>query len=180
MNVLIFTLAVFATSILAGFLGALTGLGGELLSFPSYVFCSGEAASSEHLSLRDTRSRDESRQKCAENHAGEADNGQCRIAVRRPLSSAIETHGRRNRFRSSFLFLWSELSGDARRLTSYIQTAGSRTRVVCIPSSSGDCKPFADGTIQDDTSALLRGMEEILAKTPRARAVPAILRGDAA
>ena len=66
------------------------------------------------------------------------------------------------------------------RLTSLIRASGSRTPVVCIPNSSGDCNSFADGTLQDDASALLTGMEEILAKTQRARAVPAILCGDAA
>jgi CheY-like chemotaxis protein len=66
------------------------------------------------------------------------------------------------------------------RLISLIRASGSRTPVVCIPNSSGDCNSFADGTLQDDASALLTGMEEILAKTQRARAVPAILCGDAA
>jgi DNA-binding NtrC family response regulator len=61
------------------------------------------------------------------------------------------------------------------RLTSLIRVAGSRTPVVCIPNSSGECNSFQDGTIQDNASALLTGMEEILAKTPRARPVPAIL-----
>jgi DNA-binding response OmpR family regulator len=62
------------------------------------------------------------------------------------------------------------------RLISLIRASGSRTPVVCIPN----CNSFADGTLQDDASALLTGMEEILAKTQRARAVPAILCGDAA
>jgi CheY-like chemotaxis protein len=66
------------------------------------------------------------------------------------------------------------------RLTSIIRASGSRTPVVCIPNSSGYCNSLADGTLQDDASALLTGMEEILAKTQRSRAVPAILCGDAA
>ena len=65
------------------------------------------------------------------------------------------------------------------RLISLIRASGSRTPVVCIPNS-GCCNSSADGTLQDDASALLTGMEEILAKTQRARAVPAILCGDAA
>jgi hypothetical protein len=36
--------------------------------------------------------------------------------------------------------------------------------VVCIPNSSGGSNSFGDGTLQDDASALLTGMEEILAK----------------
>ena len=66
------------------------------------------------------------------------------------------------------------------RLTSLIRASGSRTPVVCIPNSSGDCNSFVDETLQDDASALLTGMEEILAKPQRARAIPAILCGDAA
>jgi cellobiose-specific phosphotransferase system component IIB len=66
------------------------------------------------------------------------------------------------------------------RLTSLIRTAGSRTPVVCIPNSSGDCNSFEDGTLQDDSRALLTGMEEILANTPRAQTVPVILCDDAA
>ena len=37
MNILSFTISVFCISILAGLLGALTGLGGELLLFQSSV-----------------------------------------------------------------------------------------------------------------------------------------------
>jgi DNA-binding NtrC family response regulator len=66
------------------------------------------------------------------------------------------------------------------RLSSLIRAAGSRTPVVCIPNSSGDCNSFLDGILQDHASTLLTGMEEILAKTPRARAVSAILYGDMA
>jgi len=66
------------------------------------------------------------------------------------------------------------------RLISLIRASSSRTPVVCIPNSSGYCNSFADGALQDDASALLTGMEEILAKTQRSRAVPAILCGDAA
>ena len=49
------------------------------------------------------------------------------------------------------------------RLTGLVRTSGSRTPVVCIPNS-GCCNSSADGTLQDDASALLTGMEEILAK----------------
>ena len=66
------------------------------------------------------------------------------------------------------------------RLTSLIRTAGSHTPVVCIPNSSGGSNSFGDGTLQDDASALLTGIEEILAKTPGARAVREILYGDMA
>jgi CheY-like chemotaxis protein len=66
------------------------------------------------------------------------------------------------------------------RLISLIRASGSRTPVVCIPNSSDDCDSLADGTLQCDASALLTGMEDILAMTPRPLAVPAILCGDAA
>jgi DNA-binding NtrC family response regulator len=66
------------------------------------------------------------------------------------------------------------------RLTSLIRTAGSRTPVVCFPNPSGDCNWFAEETLQGDAGALVTGMEEILAKAPKARAVPAVLCGDAA
>ena len=66
------------------------------------------------------------------------------------------------------------------RLTSIIRASGSRTPVVCIPNSSDDCDSLADGTLQGDASALLTGMEDILALTPRPPAVPAILCGVAA
>ena len=66
------------------------------------------------------------------------------------------------------------------RLTSIIRASGSRTPVVCIPNSSDDCDSLAYGTIECDASALLTGMEDILAMTPRPLAVPAILCGDAA
>src|SRR5271157_6092634 len=70
-----------------------------------------KGASSERLSPRDTRSRDESRQTCAENHGAAADNGQYRTAVRRPPSSAIGTDGPHDRFGSPSLSLWPEASG---------------------------------------------------------------------
>lgn len=78
------------------------------------------------------------------------------------------------------VLLGSSISAEHKeRLTSLIRTAGSRTPVVCIPNSSGDRNWFADGTLQDDASALLTGMEELLAKTPRAEAVPATLCSEA-
>jgi hypothetical protein len=49
-----------------------------------------------------------------------------------------------------------------------------------MPNSSDDCTSLVDGTLQGDASALLTGMEDILAMTPRPLAVPAILCGDAA
>ena len=66
------------------------------------------------------------------------------------------------------------------RLSSLIRTSGSRTPVVWIPNASDDCDSLADGTLQGDASALLTGIEEILAKTPGARAVREILYGDMA
>ena len=66
------------------------------------------------------------------------------------------------------------------RLTSIIRASGSRTPVVWIPNASDDCDSLADGTLQGDASALLTGMEDILALTPRPLAVPAILCGVAA
>jgi hypothetical protein len=66
------------------------------------------------------------------------------------------------------------------RLTGLVRTSGSRTPVVCIPNPSGDRNSLADGTRQDDASALRKDMEDILAKAARARAVPAVLGREAA
>jgi len=53
---------------------------------------------------------------------------------------------------------------DKERLTFQIRTFGSQTPVVCIANSSADCNSFATATLNDDSSALLRSMEEVLAR----------------
>ena len=79
------------------------------------------------------------------------------------------------------VLLGPSISGEHKeRLSSLIRTSGSRTPVVWIPNASDDCDSLADGTLQGDASALLTGMEDILALTPRPLAVPAILCGVAA
>src|SRR5439155_8737234 len=60
----------------------------------------------------DTRSRDGLRQRCAENHVALVDSGRYQIAVPRPPFSAIRIRGRHDRFGSSSLSLWRELSVD--------------------------------------------------------------------
>jgi hypothetical protein len=42
---------------------------------------------------------------------------------------------------------------DKERLTSLIRVAGSRTPVVCIPNSYGDCNSFAEGIMQSSLSS---------------------------
>jgi hypothetical protein len=50
------------------------------------------------------------------------------------------------------------------RLTSLIRAAGSRTPVVCIPNSSGDCNSFTDGTLQDHAKRTPDGHERDLSE----------------
>lgn len=53
---------------------------------------------------------------------------------------------------------------DKERLTFLIRASGSRTPVVCIAESPGDCNRFADATLEGDASALIKGMRAALAK----------------
>jgi hypothetical protein len=79
------------------------------------------------------------------------------------------------------VLLGRSISGEHReRLTNLIRNAGTHTPVVSIPTSSCDGNSFADETLQNNAGALLTGMEELLAMTPRARALPALLWGNAA
>jgi DNA-binding NtrC family response regulator len=56
-------------------------------------------------------------------------------------------------------------------LTLLIRAAGSRTPILCIADHSGNREPFADATVTNDSSALLRGMGELLARESQLRAV---------
>jgi DNA-binding response OmpR family regulator len=57
------------------------------------------------------------------------------------------------------------------RLTYLIRASGSRTPVVCIENDAGETNVFADATFCGDSSALLIGMGELLAKEPQTRPV---------
>jgi hypothetical protein len=60
------------------------------------------------------------------------------------------------------------------RLTFLIRASGSRTPVACVGNSSGDVDCFADAMLKNESSALLRGMGELLAekaKSPSARTI---------
>jgi hypothetical protein len=53
------------------------------------------------------------------------------------------------------------------RLTFLIRSCGSRTPVVSIADTAGDCDSFATATIRNDGNALLEGMGELLAKASK-------------
>ena len=61
------------------------------------------------------------------------------------------------------------------RLANLIRACGSRTPVVCVPNTAGDCNSLADGNLKGDESALLTIMEGALAKTPKVQEAPAFL-----
>jgi DNA-binding response OmpR family regulator len=61
-----------------------------------------------------------------------------------------------------------------KRLAFLIRASGARTPVVCVADSKGDADSFADATLQNDASALLTGMEELLADKARMRTAQAI------
>jgi len=65
------------------------------------------------------------------------------------------------------------------RLTFLIRSTGSRTPVVCIGGSCGDCNSFADATFENDPNQLLSGIGELLATRARMRATPATQYGNA-
>jgi hypothetical protein len=65
------------------------------------------------------------------------------------------------------------------RLAFLIRSSGSPTPVISIASPSGDCDPFADATLNNDSSALLMGMGELLAAKAKMRVVPEKLHSDA-
>jgi hypothetical protein len=62
------------------------------------------------------------------------------------------------------------------RLTLLIRASGSRTPVVCIASDADGCVTFADGPLQNDSSALLAGIQKLLAKQPGKSGAPTIQR----
>jgi DNA-binding NtrC family response regulator len=53
------------------------------------------------------------------------------------------------------------------RLTFLIRKSGSRTPVISIRSSPGDCDSFADATLRNEPNEILAGMAELLAKHAR-------------
>jgi DNA-binding NtrC family response regulator len=57
------------------------------------------------------------------------------------------------------------------RLTFLIRSSGSRTPVVCVANLAEDCGCFADATLRNDSDELLSGIQELLAKSSRMRAV---------
>ena len=57
------------------------------------------------------------------------------------------------------------------RLTFLIRSSGSRTPVVCVANLAEDCGRFADATLKNDSGELLSGIQELLAKSARMRAV---------
>jgi DNA-binding NarL/FixJ family response regulator len=65
-----------------------------------------------------------------------------------------------------------------KRLTSLIRASGSRTPVVCIAKSSTDSYSFADATLKNDSSQILTGIGELLAKRARIPAAQAMLYGN--
>jgi DNA-binding response OmpR family regulator len=48
------------------------------------------------------------------------------------------------------------------RLTFLIKSSGSRTPVICLSNSSGDCDGFADATLGGDPSKSLDTMKELM------------------
>jgi len=50
------------------------------------------------------------------------------------------------------------------RLTSLIHASGSQTPVACIGNSSTNSDSFADATLKDDSSTLVTGLRELIAK----------------
>jgi len=64
------------------------------------------------------------------------------------------------------------------RLTFLIRASGSRTPVVSITDSSTDCDSFADATIRNESSNLLRSIGAIMAERVKSpvpsRAMPGI------
>jgi hypothetical protein len=65
------------------------------------------------------------------------------------------------------------------RLTFLIRGSSTRTPVVSIAASSGDCDSFATATVKNDAGALLQCMRELLAEEPRPQLVRMPLLGTA-
>jgi DNA-binding NtrC family response regulator len=65
------------------------------------------------------------------------------------------------------------------RLVFSMRASGSRTPVVCIADPACAPQPFADATFKNDASALLTGMEELLADKARMRAAQTVSYGGA-
>lgn len=76
------------------------------------------------------------------------------------------------------VLLGESIPVDAReRLTFLIRATGSQVPVVSIAGSPGQHDPFADATIEKDSSELLTGLGELLKTLVRTRKSPAIQRG---
>jgi len=59
-------------------------------------------------------------------------------------------------------------------LAAQIRALGSRTPIVCITNSLSDHASFADATLNTDTTTLLDGLRELVAKTVRVRSTRSI------
>jgi DNA-binding NtrC family response regulator len=68
---------------------------------------------------------------------------------------------------------------DKERLTFLIRSTGTHAPVVCNADSSGSSASFADATLKDESSTLLTGMNELLAKKAKLRSASAVLYGTA-
>jgi hypothetical protein len=66
------------------------------------------------------------------------------------------------------------------RLTFLIKASGSRTPVVCLSHSCGDCNGFADATLGSDPNQVLNEMKELMARTASLPAVRRIAYSGAA
>jgi DNA-binding response OmpR family regulator len=64
------------------------------------------------------------------------------------------------------------------RLTSLIRASGSQTPVACIGNPSSKPDSFADAKLKSDSSTLVTGLRELIAKESKMPAAPAILYGD--
>jgi DNA-binding response OmpR family regulator len=65
------------------------------------------------------------------------------------------------------------------RLTFLIKASGSRTPVVSISNSHGDCDKFADATLGGDPGGFLDEMKLLVARSANQSAVPGIALGAA-
>jgi CheY-like chemotaxis protein len=59
---------------------------------------------------------------------------------------------------------------DRDRLTSLIRASGSRTPIVSIAGSLGECDTFATATLEDGPNNFLAGIRDVLAKAEKAPA----------
>jgi hypothetical protein len=65
------------------------------------------------------------------------------------------------------------------RLAFLIRASGSRIPVICVADPDYDPQSFADATLKNDASALLTGMEELLANKARMWAAQTVSHRDA-